>query len=77
MALFVRQDESRSELQDRVASDLKARLNARAMEPADEHEPTILEGQHQTRTIGVAITILLLVLFVAVVWWLLKLGGIF
>lgn len=77
MALFVRQDGSRSELQTKVAADLKERLKERAAEPKDDYEPAILDNQHQTKTSGIAIAILLFALFAVVVWGLLNLGGIF
>lgn len=77
MGLFVRQDQSRSELQTRVAADLKERLKERAAEPQDEHEPAILDNQHQTRPAGAIIALLLFALVVVVGWWLLNLGGVF
>lgn len=75
MGLFLRQDGSRSELQSKVATDLRERLKQRQID-TEEHEPTITEDQHETRLAGVFIAILLLVLLGVLLFWLLRLGGI-
>jgi hypothetical protein len=76
MGLFLRQDGGRSELQTKVAADLQERLKARAALPQDEHEPAMLENQHETRPGGIIVVILLLILLAAVVWFFLGMGGI-
>ena len=76
MGLFLKQDTARSELQSKIAADLKERLKQR--EPLDaEPEPAILDDQHTTRPAGVVIAVLLLVLVGVFIVWLLRLGGIF
>jgi hypothetical protein len=77
MALFVRQDGGQSELQTKVAADLKERLKERAIEPQAEHEPTILENQHETKKSGIFIAILLFILLGVVIWWVAGLSGVF
>jgi hypothetical protein len=77
MGLFLRQDGGRSELQTKIAAELQERMKERAALPQDEHEPAMLENQHTTRPVGVLISVLLFLLFAAVVWWVLTKGGIF
>ena len=62
MALFLRQDEQRSEVQKRVAAEMQERLREKAKISAQESEPAALDGQHQTRSAGMTITVLLLLL---------------
>ena len=62
MGLFLRQDGGRSELQTKVASDLRERLKERAAIPQDEHEPTMTEDQHETRPAGLIIIVLIIAL---------------
>lgn len=76
MGLFLRQDVARSEMQSKIAADLKERLKDRALVPEVEHEPAILDGQHETRPAGLLISILLLVLLGFVIWLLLAMAGI-
>lgn len=64
-------------MQTKVAADLQERLKERASAPQDEHEPTILEDQHQTRLSGIVIGILLLIFFGVIVGWVLHIAGIF
>ena len=64
MGLFVRQDEQRSQLQKRVAENLKDKLATSDIKPADK-SPAILDDEHQTRPAGVVIVILLVVALVA------------
>lgn len=67
MGLFLRQDEQRSEIQKHVAAELQERLRAATQVETDDHEPTILENQHTTRHAGMAIIVLLAILFVTVI----------
>jgi hypothetical protein len=67
MAMFLRQDEQRSEVQKRVAAELQERLrNAPPAEPADL-EPVSLENQHPTSRAGMVIMVLLFMLAIAIV----------
>ncbi len=66
MALFVRQDHKRSELQQKLAADLKNKLQAGEVRSADT-SPAILDDEHPMRPAGMVIVILLAVLFIAAV----------
>lgn len=67
MAMFLRQDEQRSEVQKRVATELQERLrSAPPAEPADL-APVTLEHHHPTRRAGMIIMVLLLLLSIAVI----------
>lgn len=69
MGLFIGQNEKRSELQSKIIADLqqKARQTSN-LEGQAEPEPVFLEDQHETRTAGVVIGLLLFVLIIAVVF---------
>lgn len=64
MGLFLRQNEDRSELQTRIAAELQEKLRANSIEESDPVEPQLLANQHHTRTAGVIITLLVLILIV-------------
>lgn len=76
MGLFVKDDNGRSQLQSKVASDLRQRLQDREEIDSPEVEPRFTEGTHETRTAGVVIMILGLILLGALLAWALKLGGV-
>lgn len=62
MALFLRQNENRSELQQRVAAELQEKLRSTPhIEDTDKQKAAILENQHQTRGAGVLIAVLTLI----------------
>lgn len=67
MGLFLRQDEQRTEVQKRVATELQERLRQTSVPEPKETEPALLENQHTTRNAGMAIMVLLVVAFVAVI----------
>lgn len=73
MGLFLRQDEQRSEVQRRVATELQERLRAAEAEKG-EHEPAFMENQHQTRLAGVVIGLLILALCIALVIFALRIS---
>lgn len=58
MALFVRQDEDRSQLQQRIAAQLKQKQNLTATKN-DEVSPVALEDQHKTNSVGVVVALLI------------------
>ncbi|MDO8336011.1 MAG: hypothetical protein Q7T74_04515 [Candidatus Saccharibacteria bacterium] len=67
MALYVNRDEKRSQYQEKIAADLKGKLKTTDIQ-AEKVESTMLEGVHQTRTAGLVIAgLLLLVVIVAVI----------
>lgn len=65
MGLFLRQDEQRTEVQQRVAAELQDRLRQSAGQQK-ETEPAFLENQHTTRNAGMIIIILVALLSIAV-----------
>lgn len=67
MGLFLRQDDQRSEVQKRVATELQDRLRQSTVRDPEETEPAMLENQHTTRSAGLVIIALLALLFIAVI----------
>lgn len=67
MGLFLRQDDQRSEVQKRVATELLERLRQTTPVDTGDHDPSMLEHHHTTRNAGMIIIVLLLLLFIAVV----------
>lgn len=60
MGLFVNNQGQRSELQTKVAADLRKRLNAKPSIEAEKVESTFLDNTNQTRKTGPIIAILFL-----------------
>ena len=75
MALFLKQDESRSELQQRVAAELQENLKVKPDLTNDKPDPAILDNQHETRLAGKVILVLLALLVVAIILLALRAGG--
>lgn len=73
MGLYINQKNQRSELQERVVAQMQERIKTAQLEdnppPMPDGLPYDHSDQHATRMPGVIITVLLLVLIVAVVWW--------
>ncbi|HEX6258022.1 MAG TPA: hypothetical protein VFZ48_00920 [Candidatus Saccharimonadales bacterium] len=69
MALFLQQKDGKSELQERVASELKSKLQQNIKTPPVKDEPAMLENQSTTRTAGVVIMALLVILVCATLVW--------
>lgn len=67
MSLFLRQDDQRSDVQKRVATELQERLRKQTPVETGDTEPSMLENQHTTRIAGMVIIILLALLSVVVV----------
>ncbi len=70
MGLFIGQNEQRSELQSKIIADLQEKVRSTSSfegEPR-EVESTFLEHQHETRTAGVVIGLLVIVFVVVVVF---------
>ena len=67
MGLFLRQDEQRSDVQQRVAAELQERLRKASSVNHEEVEPAFLENQHTTRNAGMIIIVLLALVSAAVV----------
>ena len=77
MALFLRQDGGRSELQTKLAAELQDRLKEKTDVTHKEVDPAFLENQHETRPAGMIIIVLVGLLMIALVGLALKAGGIF
>ncbi len=69
MALFLKQPDKRSELQSRVAEELRDKLNARDLEMG-ESEPVSTEKTTPTKGAGIIFALLLIGIVVAIVFWL-------
>lgn len=67
MALYVKRDEQRSQLQEKVATELQERLRSKDIS-AKEVDPAFLENAHQTRPAGMIIMILLFLMALVIVW---------
>ncbi len=74
MGLFLRQDEQRSDVQQRVAAELQERLRQQTLENQAEVDPAFLEGQHTTRKAGMVIMVLMILLIIAVVVFAIRLS---
>jgi len=75
MGLFIKQNEQRSELQQRVAAELQEKLKRTAAIESGASDPQILDGQHETRLAGRIILILIALLVVAIIIFALRAGG--
>lgn len=64
MALFIRQEEDISALRTKVTAELQERMKKTAQTEADDisKHSTALKGQHQTRSAGIVITIVVIIL---------------
>jgi hypothetical protein len=73
MALFLRRDDNRSELQNRVAAQLENRLKTKQETEVqyEKPEPAMLEEQEVMSPKRIVITIAV-ILFVALIFWLLR-----
>jgi hypothetical protein len=71
MALFVKQQQERSELQERIAAELreKSRLQNVSAAPADLGKAHDYDQQQNTRVAGMIISVLGLLLIAVLVWW--------
>lgn len=63
MALFVRQDQERSQLQEKLAAELKHKLASKQIKAADT-SPALLDGDHPTRKAGIIIILLVLLVVI-------------
>jgi hypothetical protein len=76
MGLFLRQEDTRSELQSKIATELREKLKERADVQSEKPEPAFLENQHQTRPAGMILIVLGLLLAIALIFFVLKMSGI-
>lgn len=73
MALYVRRNEQRSQLQEKLAADLKGKLKTQDIR-AEEVESNLLENAHQTRPAGLVISVLLILVVITIVATMFLLG---
>lgn len=66
MALFVRQTEQRTQLQEKLAAELKGKLKTQDIQ-AEKVESTMLEDAHKARPVGLVIGLLLILCVVVAV----------
>lgn len=66
MAIFVKQDEPRKQLNVKVSAELATRLNKRAMRPGDTDQAVIMDRQRKTTSGGIFWAVILSVVLVAV-----------
>lgn len=66
MALYVKRDEQRSQLQEKVAAELQQKMKAAQVE-YDDVDPALLENTHQTRPAGMILIILSVCIVLAVI----------
>lgn len=73
MALFLRRDDNRSQLQAKVAAELSERLKNKQQIEQEKPDQAILDNQHQMQVNPVKIVIwVLIIAFVALLLWLLR-----
>lgn len=66
MGLFIRNEDSRSELQSRIAAELQERLREQPSLKAEKVEPAFNENQHNTKPAGIVVLIMVVLLIVAI-----------
>lgn len=69
MGLFLRQNEDRSKLQSRLASELKGKLNEQQKIEPTEVDPKYLEGSHKATSASMVMIVLGVVLVIAFAAW--------
>lgn len=65
MAIFIKQQDQRSQLQEKIAAELQEKLKTTGglqdPDALDPEKTTVMQNQHKTRSAGIVIVILLLV----------------
>lgn len=69
MALFLKQPDKRSELQTRIAGELRDKLNARDVQMEDV-EPAATDNQTTTKGVGIIIALIVVMVIVGFAIWL-------
>ena len=68
MAMILRNQDTKSEVQSRVAAELQERLNQTQPIESKEVDPAFLDNQHSTRMAGPLIVVLMIILLIAIVY---------
>jgi hypothetical protein len=76
MGLFLKQEDNRTELQTKIAAELREKLAKQPMGDHEQPEPAFLDNQHQTRPAGMILMILSVLVAIAIVLFALNAGGI-
>lgn len=69
MGLFLRQNEDRSKLQSRLASELKGKLNEQQKVEPKEVDPQFLEDNHKATMASMVILVLGVILVITFIIW--------
>ncbi len=69
MGLFLRQNEDRSKLQSRLASELKGKLSEQQKVDSPEVDPQFLEDNHKATPASMVMLVLGVILVVAFIVW--------
>jgi hypothetical protein len=76
MALFVRQDDKRSELQQRVAAEMQERIRAKAAEnPDGVDDSQYIKGTKTTSSLAWAWVLIGILVFAGLVWLIFTVTG--
>jgi hypothetical protein len=76
MALFVRQDDKRSELQQRVAAEMQERIRAKAAEnPDGVDDSQYIKGTKTTSSLAWAWVLIGILVFAGLVWLIFAVTG--
>lgn len=70
MALFLKQPDKRSELQTKIATELREKMHAAQDVEAPEVDPAMMDDKKPTSSVGFVIVGLVLVGIVAIAVWL-------
>lgn len=69
MALYVKQDQSKSELQDRIAAELRTKLDARGQLDYEKPIDNVTRDSHQAQNLSVTIIVIVMIVTLAVVFF--------
>jgi len=76
MGLFLRQEDTRSELQSKIATELREKLASKQDVEVEKPAPAFLDNQHETRPAGMLLMVLGFLGALIVVFFVLKMSGI-
>lgn len=71
MALFIRQQDSRSELQQRIAAELREKIKNGESEPVPRYEQpidSVQQGTHESRHVGPVVVLVVAVVLLGIMY---------
>lgn len=68
MALFIRQQNERTELQERVAAELREKLKTEQNVTYEKPENTIISATHESQNLGPIVVLVVAVVFLGVAY---------